>query len=294
MNRRAAILGATAFVTAPTLARAESFGNGITYRLQQIEWRVGGRLGVYALNTGTQDWVSYRERERFPMCSTFKVLAVGAVLRQVDGGRERLDRRIPYGPADLLPYAPVTRAHLAAGEMTLEALCAAAVELSDNTAANLLLRTLGGPPAVTRFARALGDPVTRPDRTEPALNTSIPGDPRDTTSPERMSDDLQAMLLGSALSAPSRRRLEGWMIGCKTGTTRLRAGLPADWIVGDKTGTGPNGGTNDIAIVRPPGRAPILIAAYLTDATRPAPYKTADDRDAALADVARVVAERFS
>jgi beta-lactamase class A len=292
VKRRSALFGAAAFVAAPGVARAVA-GDPTTFRLQHIEWRVGGRLGVYALDTGTRRRFGYRLDERFPMCSTFKALAVAAVLHRVDGGRERLDRRIPYGAADLLAYAPVTRAHVTAGAMTVGALCAAAIEYSDNTAANLLLRSLGGPPAVTRFARALGDPVTRLDRTEPTLNTSIPGDPRDTTSPLAMAGDLRTLLLGTALSAASRRRLEGWMVACKTSAARLRAGLPHDWIVGDKTGTGDNGSTNDIAIVRPPNRAPILIAVYLTDTTRPAPDKTADDRDAAVADVGRLVAQTF-
>jgi beta-lactamase class A len=222
------------------------------------------------------------------MCSTFKLLAASAVLSRVDEGREHLDRFIPYGPADLLDYAPVTRAHVREGGLPLGVLCQAAVELSDNTAANLILRQLGGPAAVTAFARGLGDPVTRLDRNEPTLNTAIPGDPRDTTSPAAMMADLRALSLGGVLSPTSRERLNGWLTDCKTGLTKLRAGFPATWRVGDKTGNGVNGTSNDVAVAWAPG-GPILIACYLTEAA------SASDaaRDAIHAQVARIVADRF-
>lgn len=151
--------------------------------LGDVERRLGGRLGVAVLDTHTGHRVGYHEGERFPMCSTFKLLAVTAVLSRVDGSQEQLDRRIAYGESDLLEYAPVTRAHVGEGGMTLGDLCAAAIEQSDNTAANLILGTLGGPSAVTAYARSLGDSVTRLDRTEPTLNDWQPGEQRDTTSP---------------------------------------------------------------------------------------------------------------
>lgn len=254
-------------------------------RLAALEARAGGRLGVAALDTGTGRRIAHRGEERFPLCSTFKVLLAGAVLARVEKGQERLDRPIAYTKADLLEYAPVAAARLAEGRMTVEALCAAAVEASDNTAANLLLQALGGPAEVTAFARGLGDPVTRLDRTEPTLNTALPGDPRDTTSPTAMVESLKAMLLSGGLEPESCQRLEGWMRGSLTGGDRLRAGLPATWTVADKTGTGDRGTVNDVAILRPPGRAPILMAAYYTGSR--APLK---DRNAVLAEVGRIVA----
>jgi beta-lactamase class A len=256
-------------------------------RLSTIELRTGGRLGVAVHDTASGRRLGYREHERFPMCSTFKALLVAAVLRRVEQGSERLDRRIDYGEGDLLEYAPVTRDHVAEGSMSVEALCAAAIEFSDNTAANLLLASIGGPEGYTRFTRTLGDQVTRLDRTETALNTALPGDPRDTTTPAAAIADLQHVLSGPALLRPSQLRLQGWMDGCKTGTARLRAGLPRSWTVGDKTGTGERGTANDIAIARPFGRRPVFIACYLTGATS----ISGDQRDAAIADVGRIVGE---
>lgn len=270
---------------APTPAPAQALAQS---RLAALEARAGGRLGVAALDTGTGRRISHRGEERFPLCSTFKVLLAGAVLARVERGQEHLNRPIAYTSADLLDYAPVTAARLAEGHMTVEALCAAAVESSDNTAANLLLQALGGPAEVTAFARSLGDAVTRLDRTEPTLNTAIPGDPRDTTSPTAMVDSLKAMLLGGALEPASCQRLEGWMRGCHTGGDRLRAGLPVTWAVGDKTGSGERGTVNDVAVLRPPGRAPIMVAAYYTGSR--APMK---DRNAVLAEVGRIVATAF-
>ena len=257
-------------------------------RLAALEARTGGRLGIAALDTGSGRRLDHRSGERFPLCSTFKVVLAGAILARVDRGAEALDRRLPYGRTDLLEYAPVTAAHVAEGSLTVLDLCAATVAVSDNTAANLLLQTLGGPPAVTAFARSLGDPVTRLDRTEPTLNTALPGDPRDTTTPSAMVDTLKALLLGEALSPVSRQRLEGWMVASTTGRNRLRAGLPATWAVGDKTGSGDHGTLNHVAILRPPRRAPILVAAYTTGSTT-----SAQDRDAVLAEVGRIVASAF-
>jgi len=257
-------------------------------RMSAIEARTGGRLGVAALDMATGQRLAHRAGERFPMCSTFKVLAVAALLAKVDRGAARLDRFIAYGPADLLSYAPVTRAHVGEGGMKLDDLCAAAVEHSDNTAANLILTQIGGPAGWTAFARAIGDPVSRLDRTEPALNTALPGDGRDSTAPRAMLGDLRAISVGGVLSAASRARLVGWMVDCQTGQARLRAGLPPSWRVGDKTGTGEAGTANDIAIAFAPG-GPILITSYLTGASATSP----DERDGAHAEVARVVVDAF-
>lgn len=252
--------------------------------LADIERRLGGHLGVAALDVHSGKRLNYRETERFPMCSTFKFLAAAAVLRRVDAGDEHLGRRIPYSERDLLEYAPVTRAHVQEGSLPLGDLCAAAVGQSDNTAANLILGTLGGPPAITRYARALGDAVTRLDRTEPSLNEAVAGDERDTTSPSAMLGDMSAILTGDALSTASRLQLIGWLVASTTGTARLRAGFPVGWRAGDKTGTGRNGASGDLAIVWPPSGNPLLIAAYAL-----APAATEAQRDTAYSDVARFV-----
>jgi len=257
-------------------------------RIAAIEARAGGRLGVAALETASGRRLAHRADERFPMCSTFKVLAAAATLKRVEAGNERLDRKIPYAQADLLDYAPVTKAHLAEGAMSVADLCAAAIDWSDNTAANLLLRALGGPAELTRYIRSIGDPLTRLDRNEPSLNEATPGDPRDTTTPSAMADDLNRLLLGSELTDASRRQLEAWMIGDKVGDKRLRAGLPHDWVVGDKTGSGDRGTANVVAIIRPPGRAPILATVYYTESSG-----TMDDRNAVCRDVGVVIGEAF-
>jgi len=260
--------------------------------LAALERAHGGRLGVYALDTGSGRTIGHRANERFPMCSTFKLLAVGAVLSRVQRGDEDLARQVAFSRNDLLSYAPVTRTRLGrnfSAEISIAELCAAAIEYSDNTAANLLLHSLLGPAGVTRFVRSIGDHITRLDRNEPTLNTAIPGDPRDTTTPFAMATDAHALVLGTVLEPRLRTRLQTWLLACKTGLTSLRAGLPATWRVGDKTGSGAYSTANDVAIAWPPGRAPIIVASYYTGST-------ANDReaDATLASVARLVARRFA
>jgi beta-lactamase class A len=257
-------------------------------RIADIETRVGGRLGVAALETGSGRRLEHRASERFPMCSTFKLLAAAAVLHRVDQKQEQITRVIPYTKADLLEYAPVTTEHVKEGGMTLAALCAAALDYSDNTAGNLLLKAIGGPDALTRYARSLGDQETRLDRLEPYLNSAVSGDERDTTTPVAMLGDLRALLLGEALSPRSRDQLEAWLAGNKTGGEMLRAGLPNDWRIADKTGHGGAGSTNDIALIRPPGKAPILLAVYSVGSTASPKVPSA-----AIADVARIVAQTF-
>ena len=242
-------------------ARA-SFG-GLADAFERIEQRSGGRLGVGVIDTASGAFIGHRSDELFPMCSTFKLLCAAAVLRRVDAGTEQLARRIAVTQADVLDYAPITKPH-AGGEMAIFELCDAMVTMSDNTAANLLLNTMGGPTSVTNLARSIGDTVTRLDRTEPELNTAIPGDVRDTTSPRAMARSVETLTLGSALSPKSRAQLNTWLIGCKTGDARLRGGLPKGWLVGDKTGSGDNGTSNDAAVIWPTGHAPLIITAYLT------------------------------
>ena len=257
-------------------------------RLAGIEARAGGRLGVFVRDTGTGATLARRADERFPMCSTFKLLAAAAALKRVDKGQERLDRTIAFGPSDLLEYAPISKTHVAEGGMTLAEACAAAIDWSDNTAANLILQAIGGPEGFTRFVRSLGDEVTRLDRNEPSLNESTPGDERDTTSPRAMAEDMRKVLLGQTLSEASRLQLEAWLIGDKVGDKRLRAGLPPSWRIGDKTGSGDHGTANTIAIIRPPGQAPIVAAVYYTES--PAPM---DARNAIHKEIGGLIAETF-
>ena len=241
MHRRSFLAGLAATVAslrARAPPSAEERLDLANKRLAEIEAREGGRLGVFVRDTGTGSTLEHRTDERFPMCSTFKLLAAAAALKRVDEGAERLDRRIAYGPSDLLNYAPIARAHVAEGAMTLSDLCAAAIDWSDNTAANLILQAIGGPAGFTQFERSLGDSVTRLDRNEPRLNEATPGDKRDTTSPRAMAADMQKVLLGDTLSEASRLKLEAWLIGDKVGDKRLRAGLPSSWRIGDKTGSG--------------------------------------------------------
>ena len=255
-----------------------------------VEKRTGARIGVVALDTGSGKHLAYRSGERFPMCSTFKFLAAAAVLKRVDEGREKLDRFVSYEAKDILEYAPVTKAHLKDGGMTLGALCAAAIEQSDNTAGNLLLDTIGGPVGLTNFARSMGDKTTRLDRKEPELNNVSPGDERDTTSPAAMCANMQRLVLGNVLSETSSHQLEDWLQHNETGTLMIRAGVPKSWVVGDKTGRCGNGETNDIAIIRPPGHPPIVVAIYTIGSTS----SSADDRAAILAETARVIVEMMS
>lgn len=252
-----------------------------------LERPFGGRLGVAVFDAKSGRSFGHRARERFALCSTFKLIAAAAVLRRVDRGEERLSRFVRYGGADLLEYAPVTRAHVSEGGMPLGDLCAAAVEMSDNTAGNLLLAALGGPSALTSYCRSLGDEVTRLDRTEPELNRVGPGEVRDTTTPAAMLGLLKKLFLGDALSAASRRQLEAWLLDAKIGADRIPAGLPPGWRAGHKTGTGPGGATNDVAVVWPDGQSsPVLIAAfYAGSEASPA------ERSSVLAEVGRVVAK---
>lgn len=200
------------------------------------------------------------------MCSTSKLLTAGAVLIRVDQGKEQLNRMVHFSKSDLVAYSPTTEKRVAQG-MSVEALCAAAVTLSDNTAANLLLATIGGPPGFTRFARSMGDNVTRLDRNEPTLNEALPDDPRDTTSPDAIMVDMDTLVLGDRLSAPSKALLKDWLVANTTGGEQLRAGIPKNWKVGDKTGSGDHGTANEIGILWPPSHPPLVAAVYLTGAT---------------------------
>jgi beta-lactamase class A len=257
----------------------------LRHELARVERESGGRLGFALLDTGSGARVEHRADERFPMCSTFKLLLVAAVLAKSERGEESLARRIAVRKQDLVPWAPFSETRVGS-DASIEELCAAAMTRSDNVAANLLLPLIGGPPGIGAYARTLGDESTRLDRMETELNSAIPGDPRDTTTPRAMLGNLRALLLGDALAQGSRARLEGWLRANTTGDARLRAGLPKDWQAGDKTGSGANGTTNDVAILWPPGRKPVLVAAYLTGSKL-----DSENRDAVHAALARALSE---
>ncbi len=257
VHRRHVLLGLTALSASPLFASADPF--------TALERRHGGRLGVFAFDTGTGRQLAHRADERFLMCSMFKLPLAAAVLARVDAGQMHLADRIRYSAKDVIGHAPVTKAHLGQGFLSVEELCAAAVTMSDNGAANLLLAAVGGPQALTRFARTQGDSVTRFDRTE--LSCNDPAGDLDTTTPRAFVGLLRTVLLGDALKPESRKRLGDWMIVCETGKDRLRATFPRDWRAGDKTGTGDTE-INDAAIAWPPSRKPVFVCA-LYNAPRP-------------------------
>nr|WP_214406193.1 class A beta-lactamase [Pseudonocardia lacus] len=244
--------------TAPTTAgpAASTVIDTADAAFAQLERDFDARLGVFAVDTGSERTLAFRADERFAYASTFKALAAAAVL---DGtSPAELDQLVPYTAADLVAYSPITERRTGAG-MTLRELCDAAVRYSDNTAGNLLLRHLGGPAGLDAALAALGDDVTRVERTEPELNQAVPGDDRDTSTPRAMAGDLRAYALGDALDDDDRTLLTGWLRENTTGGALIRAGVPAGWEVGDKTGTGSYGTRNDIAVLRPPDRAPIVL-----------------------------------
>ncbi|MFW6691083.1 class A beta-lactamase [Streptomyces sp. MAR4 CNX-425] len=252
--------------------------------LAALEREYGARLGVYAVDTGTGREVAYHAGERFPYASTFKALAAGVVLRT--RSERELDTVVTYSADDLVAHSPVTAEHVATG-MTLRDLCAAAVRFSDNAAANLILAELGGPAGMDAELEAVGDDVTRMVRDEPELSRWTPGDTRDTSTPRTLARDLRAFVLGDALDRPGRAQLTTWLRTSTTGGTLIRAGVPEGWEVGDKSGTGGTyGARNDIAVVWPPGRPPLVMAVM---SHRPERDATPDD--ALLADAAAAVAD---
>lgn len=272
MDRRTAMLsigaagvgvmvGAGAAPGAPTAFGGAPFATTIA----RLETASGGRLGLAVLDLQTGQRFSHRGGERFPMCSTFKFLLTANILALADHDGAVLRRMVPVRRSDLVPNSPVTARH-AGGALSVAGLCAATMIESDNAAADLLLPLVGGPAGLTRFVRMLGDPVTRQDGME-AQATAVPADPRDTTTPDAMAATMRTLLFAGPLSQPARAQLTAWLRASRTGGTRLRAGLPASWRVGDKTGTGQHGSSNDIAVATPPGRRPLVIACYLNGST---------------------------
>ncbi|HAT31856.1 MAG TPA: class A beta-lactamase [Janthinobacterium sp.] len=243
-------------------------------RFAELERGTGGRLGIAAIDTGSGRQIDYRSSERFPLCSTCKIMVTSAILSHSANDEALLQRRLKYPKSELVANSPVTEKNHDKG-MTVAELCAAAMQYSDNTATNLLLKVLGGPAAVTAYARTIGDSVFRLDRRETMLNTAIPGDERDTSTPLAMMLSLRKLGLGEALGPAQQERLQQWMLGCTTGAEKIRAGVAANWKVGDKSGGGAFGTTNDVALLWPPGREPIVLAVYFTQPEKDA--KTRND-----------------
>ncbi|CNC32013.1 beta-lactamase [Yersinia frederiksenii] len=257
-------------------------------QLAELERNSNGRLGVTMINTANGRKIQYRGTQRFPFCSTFKFMLAAAVLGKSQTQPGLLDKHIKYHESDLLSYAPITRKNLAHG-MTVSQLCAATMQYSDNTAANLLIKELGGVASVNAFARSIGDQAFRLDRLEPDLNTALPNDPRDTTTPAAMADSMNKLVLGDALPAAQREQLALWLKGNTTGANTIQAGAPADWIVGDKTGSGDYGTTNDIAVLWPTQGAPIVLVIYFTQRE-----KDAKPRRDVLAAATKIVLSHLS
>ncbi|WP_110666461.1 class A beta-lactamase [Salinicola halophilus] len=254
--------------------------------LAALERRHGGRVGVALMNVATGAVASHRGDERFLFNSTGKVFMVAAVLARVDSGEESLDRRIEIEASDIGEWAPITEQHIGSPGMTVAALCQAAMAWSDNTAANKLIESVGGPEPITAYLRSVGDDTTRLDRWEPELNAhDHEGDERDTTTPLAMMQTLNTLLLGEALSPASRHQLAAWMIAGKTGDARLRAGMPAGWLIGEKTGTSSAGNANDIGIAWPGDRGAVIAVAYTY-----LPEASKTQRDEVVAEIGRLAA----
>jgi beta-lactamase class A len=258
----------------------------LTAAARAEEAALPARVGAAVLDTGTGQLWRYHADERFPMDSTHKAFACAALLAKADRGEASLDRRMTIAAKDLVAYSPVTEKHIAPQTMSLAELCAAALGVSDNTAANFVLAALGGPGGLTAFFRSLGDETSRLDRTEPDLNEAAPGDARDTTTPASAVANLNKILLGSALKPASREQLTQWMTDDSVAGPLIRAALPAGWRIADKTGAGGHGSRGIVAVIWPPNRAPLVAAIYL-DGTA----ASMDARNAAIKQIAAALVQ---
>ncbi len=291
-SRRQAIAGALLAVPAVSAlagGAGAATGGTLEKRLAELEARHKGRIGVAIHNLATGVRVGHRADERFLMCSTFKALLAAHILARVDRKEEALDRRVIVKKSDLVDWSPVVETRVGGKGISIAELCEAAITLSDNAAANLLLAASGGPKAVTAFLRGIGDEVTRLDRTEPTLNyRETPDDERDTTTPAAMAETLRRLIIGDVLSSRSRAQLAAWLVMNKTGDTRLRAGFPTDWLTGDKTGTNgdKHGNANDVAIAWSPDRGAVVVTAFCE-----IPGISGDERNAVIAEIGRIAAE---
>lgn len=275
-------------------AEAEEVNEGAD--LAELEKTSGGRLGVYILDTGTGKATGYRADERFALASTFKLSLAAMILKMAEEGKVKLDQKIPYSKADLLPNSPVTEANVDKGSLTVEELARGTQVTSDNAAANLLLAHIGGPQKVTAFWRSLGDETSRLDEIEGELNSATRDKAEDTTSPGAMARSVAKILTGDTLSAASREKLRGWMEATETGKNRIRAGLPKGWRVGNKTGTMSDkqigNQLNDVAIIWREGKAPLIVAVYYEPGSFGDGSKAKDE--AVLAEVGRIAASWIS
>jgi beta-lactamase class A len=285
LNRRDFLWSGSAFLAASSYAQEAPIA-----AISDYERSSGGHIGVYAENIRTGAKLSWRADERFVICSTFKASLAACILSRVDRGQDSLETLISYSATDIQDwYAPVAKANLSKGSLSVREMCRASVEESDNTCANLLLSRVGGPSALTAFWRKNGDQVTRLDEPEPFLNRTPLGNPRDTTSPAAMAKTLRGFVLGRVLSEPSRTTFTEWLVGCQTGANRLRAGLPTTWVIGDKTGNNGNDAAGDIAIVWPKANFPIVVCVYTRGGA-----PSAQQFDSAFAGVGRFVGAQLS
>lgn len=258
----------------------------IVARIVQVEGRLNARLGFAALDLNSGRKWEYHSDQRFPLCSTFKVVAAAAYLKKVDDGSDSLSRRVTLKESDLVAYSPLTETRIGEDGLSMAEICEAALTLSDNTAGNTILAAIGGPEGLTQFARQLGDQKFRLDRWETDLNEAKVGDDRDTTTPGAMLETIEKLLFGDVLSEGSKQQLRAWMIDNQTGDAKLRAGLPTTWTIGDKTGGGNNGSMADVAFALQPNGAPLLVAVYMTETKA-----SFDERNAGIADIARALAD---
>lgn len=260
--------------------------NDLITTVQQVEANLDARVGITVEDKETnQNW-QYHADDRFPMNSTFKTLACAALLARVDSGQEQLERIVTFDENEIVTYSPITEARVGPLGMSLGELCEATMSMSDNSAANFILEAIGGPQALTQFLRSIGDEVTRLDRWETDLNEALPGDERDTTTPNAMAMTLEQLVLGETLSLESRQKLENWLKGNEVGDDLLRAGVPDDWEIGDRTGAGGYGSRSIAAVMWPPQREPAIATIYITETEA-----SFDDRNAAIAEIGAAIAE---
>ncbi len=278
---RGLVTAAAGFFVACAAAQSRAADDPIQQAAQAAERTLQARVGYAVVDTGSGRSWRQRADERFPMASTAKALVCGALLAR---GEAAMTQPVRIEQADILSYAPDTRDKVGQQVAAAE-LCRMTLHSSDNTAVNLVLEVLGGPPTVTRYLRQIGDPVTRLDRDEPTMNEGTPGDPRDTTTPDAMARTLQALVLGDALDAAGSRQLRDWLLGNQVGGPLLRAGVPADWQVADRTGNGGHGTRGIVAVMWPPGQAPVVAAIYITETGA-----SLEARNAAIADIGRAIA----
>ncbi|WP_035573028.1 class A beta-lactamase [Halomonas halocynthiae] len=258
--------------------------NELINSVRQIEANLNARVGIAVYDLESKRNWQYHADDRFPLSSTFKTLACAALLQQADTGQQQLAQTVTFTESELVSYSPVTEAFVGTEGMTLSALCEATLSMSDNSAANFILDAIGGPQAVTQFARSIGDNVTRLDRWETELNEAIPGDERDTTTPNAMAMNLEKLVLGEALSPASRQQLKHWLTNNQVGDALFRASVPDDWTVADRTGAGGYGSRSIAALLWPPQRKPVVATLYITETEA-----SFEDRNAAIAEIGAAI-----